>query len=40
MKKNAKMTRQLHAYKGHGSPFNVEFLNSFNPQLQLKDTEF
>ena len=25
--------------KGLASIYNVEFLNSFNPELQLKDTE-
>ena len=38
MKKNAKI-KSSHAYKGYASIYNVEFLNSFNPELQLKDTE-
>ena len=28
-----------HAFKGFASTYNVEILNSFNPELQLKDTE-
>ena len=30
----------MKAYKGHASIYNVEILNSFNPKLQLEDTEF
>ena len=26
-------------FKGYASTYNVEILNSFNPELQLKDTE-
>ena len=37
--KNAKMKRQLHGYKAYASTYNVEILNTFNPELQLKDTE-
>ena len=29
----------MHAYKGCESNYNVEILNSFNPELKLKDTE-
>ena len=39
MKKNIKITKQEHAFKGYASTYNVEILNSFNPELQLKDTE-
>ena len=28
-----------HAYKGYPSSYNVNILNSFNPELQLEDTE-
>ena len=35
--KNVEITKQ--AFKGHTSTYNVEILNSFNPELQLKDTE-
>ena len=28
--------KQSHAYKGS---YDIDFLNSFNPELQLKDTE-
>ena len=38
--KNAKITKLLHAYKGSASTYTVEILNSFNPELQLKNTEF
>ena len=37
---NVKIRKQAHAFKGFGSSYNVEILNSFNPELQLKDTEF
>ena len=37
--KNAKITKRSHAYKGYVSTHNVEILNSFNSELQLKDTE-
>ena len=34
--KNAKITKQLHAYKGYSNTYNVEILNSFNLELQLR----
>ena len=37
--KNVKITKQEHAFKGYASVYNVEVLNSFNIELQLKDTE-
>ena len=37
--KNMKITKQEHAFKVCASTYNVEILNSFNPELQLKDTE-
>ena len=37
--KNIKITKREHAFKGFASTYNVEILNSFNPELQLKDTE-
>ena len=37
---NAKISKQSHAFKGYASSYNVEILNSSNPELQLKDTEF
>ena len=37
--KNAKLTKRSHAYKGHASSYNIDNLNSFNPELQLTDTE-
>ena len=40
MKKNTKITKRSHAYKGYASTYNVELLNSFNPNLQFKNTEF
>ena len=33
------MTKRSHAYRGYVGNSNVEILNSFNPELQLKDTE-
>ena len=30
---------QSHAYKGYASIYSVKTLNSFNPELQLKNTE-
>ena len=38
-KKNVKITKQAHAFEGYASAYNLEVLNSFNPELQLKDTE-
>ena len=38
MQKNIKI-KQKHSFKGYGSTYNVEILNYFNPDLQLKDTE-
>ena len=37
--KNVKTTKRAHAFKCYASSYNVEFLNSFNSKLQLKDTE-
>ena len=37
--KNAETTKRSHAYKGSASSFNVDILNSFNPELRLKDTK-
>ena len=39
-RKNVKITKQEHAFKGFQSTFNVEILNSFNSELQLKDSEY
>ena len=36
---NVKMTKRAHTFKGFASSYNVEILNSFNRELQLKDTE-
>ena len=38
--KNVKITKLSHAFKGYASSNNVTILNSFNPELQLKDTSF
>ena len=38
-KKNTKITKQEQAFKGYASTYNVEILNSFNPELQGKDTK-
>ena len=37
-KKNAKLTKRSHTYKALQA--NVEILNSYDPTLQLKDTEY
>ena len=37
--KNAKITKPSHSYKGYASSYNVDILDSFNPELQLKDTK-
>ena len=37
--KNIKRTSREHAFKGYASIFNVEIINSLNPELKLKDTE-
>ena len=37
-KKYVNITKRAHAFKGFGSPYNVEILDSFNPELQLKET--
>ena len=37
--KNVKIAIQEHDFKGYASTFNVQILISFNPGLQLKDTE-
>ena len=34
-----KIKKTAHAFKVYASSYNVEILNSFNPELQLKDTE-
>ena len=36
--KNIKITKRENAFKGYASTYNVEILDSFNPELQLKDT--
>ena len=38
--KNVKITKLAHSFKGYESSYNVEILNLFNPELQLKHTEF
>ena len=40
-KKNEKLTKTSHVYKGCASSYNIDILNSFNPEVQLKDdTEY
>ena len=34
--KSVKITKQVHAFKGFAGIYNVEILNSFNSDLQLK----
>ena len=37
--KNVKIKKRPHTFKGYATSHNVEILNSFNPELLLKDTE-
>ena len=37
--KHVKITKRAHDHTGYASSYNVEILNSFNPELQLKHTE-
>ena len=37
---NSQIAKWSHAYKGYASSYNVEILNSYNPEIQLKDTEY
>ena len=39
-KENLKITKQVHAFNCYASSNNLEVLNFFNPELQLKDTEY
>ena len=36
--KNLKIAKWAHAFKGYASSYNVEILNSFNHEIQLKAT--
>ena len=36
-KKNAKITKRSHSYKGYPSSHNIDILNSFNPELQREE---
>ena len=38
-KKNIKITKRENAFNSYASTYKIEILNSFNPELQLKDTE-
>ena len=35
-----KITKRAYACKGYASSYDVEILNPFNPELQLKDTKY
>ena len=37
--KNVKLTKWEHAFRGYASTYNVDILNSFDPEVQLKDTK-
>ena len=37
--KKKKKIESAHAFKGYAITYNFEILNSFNPELQLKDNE-
>ena len=38
--KNVRVAKRTRAFKDYVSTYNIEILNSFNPELQLKDTEY
>ena len=38
-KKKAKIIKRFHAYKSFASTYSLEIFNSFNHELQFKDTE-
>ena len=38
--KNAKIMKQSDAYKGFARTCHVEILNTFNPEIQHKDTDY
>ena len=38
--KKCKLAKRSHSYKRYASTCNVEILNSFHPELQVKHTEF
>ena len=35
-----RITKRKHAFKGFASTYNIASLNSFNPELKVKDTEY
>ena len=37
--KEAKTTKGAHTFKNHAHAYNVEILNSFNEELQLKNSK-
>ena len=37
-KKNVKITKWEHAFNGYASTYDIDILNSFNTELQLKYT--
>ena len=37
--KNIKLTKGEDVFKGYASAYNIKLLNTFDPELQLKDTE-
>ena len=39
-KKKVKISKRERSFEGFTSTYNFEILNSFNTELQLKDTEF
>ena len=38
--KKCKNSKKSHAFKGYASCYDIRTLNSFEPELQLKDTKF
>lgn len=38
--KESKRAKSAHAFKNYAHTYNVEVLNSFNPEVQVQNTEF
>ena len=37
--KNVKIPKRSYAYKGYASTYNVDFLTSFHPEIEPRNTE-
>ena len=38
--KESKIAKSAYAFKNYAHTYNVEILNSFNPEVQVQNTEF